>query len=238
MQLSVIIPVKNEEENIVPLLTEIDQALKSIKHEIIYIDDSSTDQTLDILKKSQKKFKQLRVLSHAKSVGQSGAIYSGLKVAKAPIIATLDGDGQNDPKDILQAYKVYQALDARERIGMVIGRRQKRQDSPIRMLSSKVANGVRSWMLQDGTKDSGCGLKVLSRDLFLSLPYFDHMHRFMPSILKREGYTSLSVPISHRSRQTGVSKYGINNRLWVGIVDLFGVMWLLKRRRRTSVKEI
>jgi dolichol-phosphate mannosyltransferase len=236
MQLSVVVPVKNEEENVAPLVAEICAVLASIKFEIIYVDDGSTDRTLTILKELRASVPQLRIVRHKASCGQSTAVLSGVRAAHAPLIATLDGDGQNDPADIAKLLAVWRreaAVD--DSIGCVAGWRINRQDTLLRRLSSKIANKVRSSLLRDDTPDTGCGLKLFSREAFLRLPYFDHMHRFLPALFLREGLRVLSEPVHHRSRERGVSKYGLHNRLWVGIVDIIGVSWLL---RRTKLPEI
>lgn len=231
-QLSVVVPVRNEQDNVAGLVAEIHAALKHITYEIIYVNDGSTDDTLNRLKQLQKTY-ELRIICHAKSCGQSTAVRSGVKAAKYGWIATLDGDGQNDPADIP---KLLAALvDGVDLVGG--NRRATRRDTWIKRLSSVVANGVRSRMLKDDTPDTGCGLKLFSRDAFLDLPYFDHMHRFLPALIKRRGGKILSVPVSHRNREHGKSNYGTLDRLMVGIVDLFGVAWLQRRAKTPQVTE-
>lgn len=229
--LAVVVPVKNEADNILPLVGEIDGALRG-KHvfEIIYVDDGSDDRTPERLREARAKYPALRLVRHRKSCGQSAAVATGVKAARAPIIATLDGDGQNDPADIpaLVHRLLDEAPEARSFL-LVAGFRHKRRDDGIRKLSSRVANRVRVAMLKDDTPDTGCGLKVFTREAFLDMPRFDHMHRFLPALMIRRGGKVVSVPVNHRPRQRGVSKYGVWNRLWVGIVDLFGVMWLQNR---------
>jgi dolichol-phosphate mannosyltransferase len=229
--LAVVVPVKNEAENILPLVAEIDAALAG-KHvfEIIYVDDGSDDRTPEMLRVARAKFPALRIVRHKKSCGQSAAVATGVKAARAPIIATLDGDGQNDPADIpaLVRRLLDEAPEARSYL-LVAGFRHKRRDDGIRKMSSRIANRVRAGMLKDDTPDTGCGLKVFTRDAFLDMPRFDHMHRFLPALMIRRGGKVVSVPVNHRPRERGVSKYGVWNRLWVGIVDLFGVMWLQNR---------
>jgi len=235
MDLSVIVPVHNEEDNILPLLREITQALEGrLDYEIIYVDDGSTDGTAARLAEARRRHPRLRVLQHAQNCGQSTAMLSGVRAARAPWIATLDGDGQNDPGDILRLYRLVAAPEGRAP-AMVVGWRRRRNDTLVRRWSSRVANAVRRRLLGDGTPDTGCGLKVCSRDIYLALPYFDHMHRFLPALVQRAGETVISVPVGHRPRTAGTSKYGIGNRLWVGIVDLFGVMWLQRRARNPAV---
>lgn len=230
------VPVHNEAENIEPLVSEIRQALDGrYEYELIYVDDGSTDETPGRLQELGAALTQLRTLRHVNCCGQSTAIRTGVRAARAPWIVTLDGDGQNDPADIPALLEV--ALDpARDpRLQLVGGQRAKRQDTWLRKFSSRVANNVRSGLLNDQTPDTGCGLKVFSRDAFLELPYFDHMHRFLAALFIRNGGHVMSVPVNHRPRTRGRSKYGLHNRLWVGIVDLFGVMWL---RRRAKVPEV
>jgi len=231
-QLSVVVPVRNEQDNVTGLIAEIDNALKSLTYEIIYVDDGSTDDTLARLKALQNMY-ELRIIRHANSCGQSTAVRSGVKAARYDWVVTLDGDGQNDPADIP---KLVAALT--EGVQLIGGnRRQSRRDTFIKRLSSVVANGVRSKMLHDDTPDTGCGLKLFSRTTFLELPYFDHMHRFLPALVKRSGGKILSVPVSHRNREHGKSNYGTLDRLMVGIVDLFGVAWLQRRAKQPVVTE-
>ena len=240
MKISVVVPVHNEADNIVSLIQEIDNAMSIAEaYEIIYIDDGSNDRTAAVLKQALQDFKALRVLRHEQSCGQSTAINTGVKAANYPWIATLDGDGQNDPADIPRLYEVL--MRERETTGnlwMVAGWRNKRYDSAWRLFSSKVANGVRAGLLGDNTPDTGCGLKVFSRDRFLSLPYFDHMHRFLPALILRAGGQVISEPVNHRSRTSGQSKYGTLDRLWAGIIDLAGVIWLQRRAKLPVIKEV
>ena len=225
--ISVVVPVRNEQENVAPLIAEIDAALHGVAHEIIYIDDGSTDQTYTRLVQLQLKYAQLRIIRHAKSCGQSTAVRTGVKAARYDWIATLDGDGQNDPADIPKLL-----IAAKEGIELVGGnRRQSRKDTWVKRISSVVANTVRSKMLKDETPDTGCGLKIFLREAFLDLPYFDHMHRYLPALIKRRGGLVISVPVSHRNRAYGKSNYGTIDRLLVGIVDLFGVAWLQRRAK-------
>jgi dolichol-phosphate mannosyltransferase len=233
-QLSVVVPVRNEQDNVANLITEINAALNGVTHEIVYVDDGSTDETLSRLKTLQSQFNQLRIVCHAKSCGQSTAVRSGVKHAQYDWVATLDGDGQNDPADIL---KLMAAIT--EEIDLAGGnRRASRRDTWIKRMSSVIANTVRSKMLNDDTPDTGCGLKLFKRDAFLDLPYFDHMHRFLPALIKRRGGKIISVPVSHRNREHGKSNYGTLDRLMVGIVDLFGVAWLQRRAKVPVVKDV
>ena len=234
MELSVVVPVHNEAENVGPLIGEIGTALDGVvDYEIVYVDDGSSDATAERLAEAGKGFPRLRVLRHRQQSGQSTALWTGVRHARAPWIATLDGDGQNDPADIPKLLSL--ALDPDLKLDLVAGHRVTRRDSVVQRLASRIANGVRSRMLRDDTPDTGCGLKVFSREVFLALPYFDHMHRFLPALVLRGGGRVRSVPVNHRPRQRGRSHYGINNRLWVGLVDLVGVMWLRRRTRLTEV---
>jgi dolichol-phosphate mannosyltransferase len=233
-QLSVVVPVRNEEDNIAPLIVEIRAALDGVvDYEIVYVNDGSTDSTPQRLAEIKKTCPQLRIIRHLKSCGQSTAVRSGVQAAKGDWIATLDGDGQNDPADIP---RLIAALEPG--VELVGGnRRHARRDTWIKRISSVIANGVRSRMLRDSTPDTGCGLKLFSREVFLDLPYFDHMHRFLPALVIRHGGRVVSVPANHRPRERGVSNYGTLDRLMVGIVDLFGVMWLQRRAKNPVATE-
>jgi len=222
-EVSVVIPVCNEEENVAPLAREIVAALDGSAFEVIFIDDGSTDGTAAALRALQGDIPQLRVLSHSFRAGQSAAVCTGVRHSRAGWIATLDGDGQNDPADIPAL------LAERGRAELVMGNRVQRRDTWLRHAQSRVANGVRGWLLGDGTPDTGCGIKVMHRETFMDLPRFDHMHRFLPALFLRAGKRVVSVPVKHRPRERGTSKYGLFDRLWVGIVDIFGVMWLRRR---------
>src|SRR5580704_14711119 len=233
MDLSIVIPVKNEAGNIAPLVDEIGAALdgKGVDYEIVYVDDGSNDTTAAEIARLQATNTRLRLVTHAKSCGQSAAIRSGVKAARASWIATLDGDGQNDPADIPALWQIAKAAPADPPL-LIAGHRAQRQDSWSKRRASKIANAVRRALLHDDTPDTGCGLKLFPRALFLALPYFDHMHRFLPALTLREGGIVRSLPVNHRPRERGASKYGVLDRLAVGITDLFGVMWL---RRRSSL---
>ncbi len=236
-ELSVVVPVHNERGNIAPLINEICAALRGrIAFEIVYVDDLSSDDTLHVLKDQQTSVPELRVLRHQSQSGQSTAVRNGVKAARGAWVATLDGDGQNDPADIPKL------LDERDRaaenVRLFAGWRVKRNDDVIKRLSSRIANGVRSRLLRDATPDTGCGIKLFDRSAFLDLPYFDHMHRYLPALMQRAGFATISVPVNHRPRIAGVSKYGMWNRLWVGISDLRGVAWLIRRSRRSIVEEM
>jgi glycosyltransferase involved in cell wall biosynthesis len=229
-ELCVIVPVKNEAGNIAPLVAEIEQALAGRVFEIVYVDDGSDDATADELAGLASGRPHLRVVRHERSCGQSAAVRSGARHARAPLIATLDGDGQNDPA-FLPAMLAAMAA-AGPGCGLVQGQRVGRKDTGFKRFQSRVANTVRDAILNDGTRDSGCGLKLLRREVYLALPYFDALHRFTPALVKREGFTIAHVDVKDRPRGQGVSKYRFFDRLWVGIVDLAGVRWLLRRRRR------
>ncbi|HHJ18094.1 MAG TPA: glycosyltransferase [Gammaproteobacteria bacterium] len=234
MDLSLVIPVFNEQDNVQPLLDEIRAALDGLDYEVLFIDDGSSDATAQRLAGLQADEPRLRVLRHPANLGQSAALLSGILAARAPWIATLDGDGQNDPADIPALYAAAQA-DAQ--LWLVCGWRRQRHDSWLKRLSSRIANAVRGTLLGDATPDTGCGLKLLRRDAALQLPRFDHMHRFLPALVLRAGGGVRSLPVNHRPRRCGVSKYGLFNRLWIGIVDLFGVLWLRRRALNPQARE-
>lgn len=230
--LSVVVPVHNESENIAPLVAEI-AALKNRVPlmEIVYVDDGSTDDTLAVLKSVQKTEPLLRVISQSPRSGQSCATWTGVAAATQPFCVTLDGDGQNDPAGIVAMFHVLmERANAGQRV-MVAGQREKREDNFLRKMSSRIANKARSALLQDGVRDTGCALKMFRRDDYLSLPYFNHMHRFLPALFIRAGVNVALSDVKHRPRTRGTSKYGVMNRLWVGIVDLFGVRWLQARAK-------
>lgn len=228
--ISVVVPVLNEEENIAPLLQEIASAAKTVPiSEIIYIDDGSTDSTYDTLRSLRDKYPALRILRHDRRCGQSTAFWTGVKAASNDLIATLDGDGQNDPADIARLYGLYERhKNVREKL-MVVGERKKRNDNLSRRLASRFANGLRSSLLKDMTKDTGCSLKLFRRKDYVNLPYFNHMHRFLPALMMREGVHLIHTDVSHRPRQRGISKYGNFSRALVGVTDLLGVRWLQTR---------
>jgi dolichol-phosphate mannosyltransferase len=230
LEVSVVIPVCNEQGNVLPLAREIHAALEGrYRYETIFVDDGSTDGTADAVRAARKDgMPEIRLIRHSVRSGQSAAVATGVREARAPWIATLDGDGQNDPADIPDLLDAARN-PAAPRLRLVMGNRTTRRDTWLRRLSSRVANGVRSALLKDGTPDTGCGIKVFDRGVFMNMPRFDHMHRFMPALYQREGYAVVSVPVNHRERTRGKSKYGLHNRLWVGIVDLLGVMWLIRR---------
>jgi len=225
--ISVVVPVRNEAGNIAPLVSEIAAALTGRDFEIVYVNDGSSDATGEELAQLSAARPYLRQMRHARSCGQSCAVTTGVLAARAPVVATLDGDGQNDPQFIPQ---LIAALD-NPRVGLVAGQRVGRKATGFKKLQSRIANGVRGAILRDGTRDTGCGLKAFRRDLFLRLPYFDGLHRFLPALVRREGYDIAYVDVVDRPRGHGVSNYGFFDRLWVGIMDLIGVWWLIRRRR-------
>ncbi len=235
---SVVVPVMNEAGNVVPLMEEIHDALEGAEaYETIFVDDCSTDGTPERLVEVRSKFPRLRVIRHDVNCGQSAAIRTGVLAAQGGYIVTLDGDGQNDPADIPRVLAALRASDAPATLKMVSGQRVKRQDTIIKKLSSRVANAVRRALLNDGTLDTGCGLKAFCRTSYLRLPYFDHMHRYFPALMRREGYQVGFVKVNHRPRLHGRSKYGVFDRLWVSFSDLMGVMWLNRRCRRPGHRQ-
>lgn len=236
-EISVVVPVFNEEGNIAPLVREIAAALRGrIAFEIVYVDDASADGSLRALAGLKEDFPELRVLRHAVRSGQSTAIHSGVEAARAGWIATLDGDGQNDPADILKLLEARSA--AAPDIKLFAGWRVERKDSAGKRWASRAANAIRARLLRDDTPDTGCGIKLFERSAFLALPYFDHMHRYLPALMQRAGWKTLSIPVRHRSRSTGVSKYDNLHRAWVGMRDLRGVAWLISRSKVTGVEEL
>ena len=237
MDVSLVVPARNEAGNILPLVDEIRHALDGLfAYEVIYVDDGSTDATLAELQSLKAaRYASLRILRHARCYGQSAAIASGVRVARAPWIVTLDADGQNDPADVPRLLKIALNSGVNTKLHLIAGYRQRRRDSWLKRASSMIANWVRARLLHDNTPDTGCGLKVFSRKSFLQLPYFDHMHRYLPALIQRQGGHVNIVEVNHRPRFNGRTKYGVHNRLWVGIVDLLGVMWL---QRRASYPEV
>jgi dolichol-phosphate mannosyltransferase len=226
---SVVVPVRNEADNVAPLIAEITAALDGrYAHEIIYVNDGSTDETGARLKTLMQELINLRQLKHTRSCGQSSAVRSGVRAARGALVVTLDGDGQNNPS-FLPA--MIDMLIANERLGLVAGQRVGRKDTFSKRMQSRIANKVRSFVLRDSTRDTGCGLKAFRRDVFMALPYFDGLHRFLPALVRREGYEIGYVDVIDRPRHAGVSNYGMWDRLWVGIMDLTGVWWLIRRKK-------
>lgn len=228
-KISVVIPVYNEEGNIIELIDEILPVINKIGGEIIIIDDNSNDLTCDlILRKKDAVNERIFLIKHSKQYGQSAGLLTGIKNANNNIIVTLDGDGQNDPKDIIPMMKIWEENKGDQDL-LIIGHRQNRKDTWSRRYASLLAQRFRKYILSDATPDSGCGIKIFTRSLFLSLPYFDHIHRFLPALTRRNGGSVISHAVSHRSRIAGVSKYSNWQRFRVGLLDLYGVSWLIKR---------
>ena len=242
---SVVVPVFNEQDNVALLVHEIVATLRGVtaastglgtSFEIVYVDDGSTDGTLAALRALKAQVPELRVIRHVTQSGQSTAIRNGVKAARGTWIATLDGDGQNDPADIPKL--LAQRENAAPDIKLFAGWRVNRQDSGSKLWASKWANAIRARLLHDDTPDTGCGTKLFEREAFLDLPHFNHMHRYLPALMQRAGWKTLSVPVNHRARSTGVSKYTNLNRALVGISDLCGVAWLIKRGKVTATEEV
>jgi len=226
--------VRNEAENIAPVIAEISAALDDRwRYEIIYVNDGSTDATGDRLAAVMESRPNLRQIRHATSGGQSAAVRSGVRAARGAIVATLDGDGQNNPAFLPALVSAIE--QGGERTGLAAGQRVGRKDTGFKKIQSRVANAVRNAILHDGTRDTGCGLKAFRRDVFLALPYFDGLHRFLPALVRREGYDIVYVDVVDRPRHSGVSNYGFFDRLWIGIMDLAGVWWLIRRKKPTPV---
>ena len=236
-EFSVVVPVFNERGNVTPLVSEIVAALRGkYGFEIVYVDDQSKDDSLQVLKDLMVSVPELRVVQHLRQCGQSTAIRNGVKAARGDWIVTLDGDGQNDPADIP---KLIEARNkAAPEIKLFAGWRVHRKDTGSKRWASKIANSIRAGFLKDETPDTGCGIKLFERAVFMDLPYFDHMHRYLPALVKRAGFQSVSVPVNHRERGSGVSKYNNLGRAWVGLKDLRGVAWLIKRSKVTGIKEL
>ena len=225
--ISIVIPIYNEVNGIGSFIEEIISVLtpEQFNFEIICVDDGSTDGTHEYLLGLTQTMKQLRVVTHRKNYGQSMALISGIKAATYPLIAVMDGDGQNDPADIPRLFRLMNEQEP----AVILGNRISRNDSVIRKLQSKIGNHIRNYVLKGQCPDTGCSLKFFSRTAFLELPFFNHMHRFLPDLFARAGYQLINTPVNHRPRLHGISKYGLANRLFVGIYDLIGVRWLLKR---------
>ena len=234
-ELSEVVPVRNEAGNIAPLVDEIAAALAGRCFEIVFVNDGSTDDTDADLRRLAAERPWLRQIRHKRSCGQSAAVRTGVAAAYAPIVATLDGDGQNDPAFIPALIAALQ--QGAPQLGLIAGQRVGRKSGGFKKLQSRIANAVRGTILKDGTRDSGCGLKAFRRDVFMALPYFDGLHRFLPALVRREGFGVGYVDVVDRPRRHGTSNYGMWDRLWVGVLDLAGVWWLIRRRRRVPEAE-
>jgi dolichol-phosphate mannosyltransferase len=234
LAVSIVVPVRNEAENVAPLIAEITAVLDGRwAYEIIYVNDGSTDATAERLAAIMRQRGNLRQIAHAVSAGQSAAVRSGVRAARGTIVATLDGDGQNNPAflpDLIAAVE-----RGCGRVGLAAGQRVGRKDTGFKKIQSRIANSVRNGILRDGTRDTGCGLKAFPREVFLAMPYFDGLHRFLPALVRREGYDIAYVDVTDRPRHSGVSNYGFFDRLWIGIMDLAGVWWLIRRKKPTPV---
>jgi glycosyltransferase involved in cell wall biosynthesis len=228
---SIVVPVRNEAQNIGPLIAEIAAVLEGQwPFEVVYVNDGSTDGTEAELQRLMQMHPWLRRVRHRQSCGQSAAVRTGVSAARAPIVATLDGDGQNNPTFLPAMIRALET--GQPRLGLIAGQRVGRKATGFKKLQSRIANTVRNAVLRDGTRDTGCGLKAFRRDVFLALPYFDGLHRFLPALVKREGYGIGYIDVVDRPRHAGVSNYGLWDRLWVGILDLAGVWWLIRRKKR------
>ncbi|MBV5340670.1 MAG: glycosyltransferase family 2 protein [Deltaproteobacteria bacterium] len=234
-KISIVIPAYNEADNIGTLISEIKQLELNSVYEIIIVDDASSDDTYANTLKMKTAAPELRIIQHESTYGQSAAVATGVAHANGELIVTMDGDGQNNPADIPRLVNALLS-SKNNNLRMVAGFRKKRDDPPWRIISSKIANSVRSFFLRDQTPDTGCGLKVFYRSAFISLPFFDHMHRFLPALTQMQGGDVISVEVSHRARIHGTSKYGTLNRLWVGIIDIFGVSWLRLRSKKVTIR--
>ncbi|MEO1331266.1 MAG: glycosyltransferase family 2 protein [Pseudomonadota bacterium] len=231
VRVSIVAPMKNEAANVKSLADEIAAHCGPLApFEAIFVDDGSDDETANAIDRAQLEHPWLRRVSHAQSCGQSAAVRTGVEQARAPIVLTLDGDGQNPPSELP---KIARPLleDAEGRLGLVAGQRVARQDTWSKRAASRFANGLRARILKDDTRDTGCGLKAFRRDAFLALPFFDHLHRYLPALFKREGWGIAHVDVAHRAREHGRSKYTNLGRAIVGVTDLAGVWWLLRRRK-------
>ena len=234
---SIVVPMKNEEENVAPLVADILTACEGQDFEVIVVNDGSTDATERVVRELAAGDPRIRLLNHPHSAGQSAAVHSGVRAARGRVVCTLDGDGQNPPSELPKLLTPLLA-DRTGRLGLVAGQRVARQDTFSKRWASKFANKLRAWVLHDGTRDTGCGLKGFRRDAFLDLPYFDHMHRYLPALFKRDGWDVALVDVSHRERHAGKSNYTNFKRALVGVPDLLAVAWLIRRRKKAQPVEI
>ncbi len=235
--LSIVIPVFNEAENIKQLIEEVMQACASIEQlELIIVDDTSTDNTWDVLKKINQNTPILRLIQHKNNTGQTAAIVTGIKTATHDIIATLDGDGQNDPNDIIKMLDIWQQQSSTNYV--IVGHRTTRKDSLHKRISSKIVNRIHNVLFKDGCRDTGCGIKIFKRSDFLKLPHFDNIHRFLPALFTSIQVQSINVPVNHRPRTKGQSKYGFFDRFSAWIIDIFGIIWLKRRSVNVASREM
>lgn len=233
--ISIVIPIHNEEENIKDLIYEIIDVMGTYNYEIVAVNDGSSDRTEMVIKKLVQNNSNIKLITHLENYGQSAAVYSGIEAASGNIIATIDGDGQNNPEDIiLLTQELLKNQDSQ--VKMAVGFRHQRQDSRVKIFSSKIANLIRSSLLEDQANDSGCGLKVFYKESFQNLPFFNHMHRFLPALFSIYGFSILNVKVSHRERKKGTSHYGTIDRLIAGLFDLAGVWWFKKRQIKIKIR--
>lgn len=231
--LSIVVPLKNEAENVDFVAEGIVEACADLgPYEVIFVDDGSTDDTAARVLALRERFPMLRLVQHEQSAGQSAAVHSGVEMARGRAICTLDGDGQNPPSEIRKLVALLEDRQFPPEVAMVAGERVGRQDTASKRLASRAANGLRARLLRDETRDTGCGLKLIRRDVFLGLPYFDHMHRYLPALVARDGWKTLHVDVAHAARHAGRSNYANLGRAAVGVYDLIGIMWLIKRRKK------
>jgi len=236
--LSIVVPMHNEAENVSPLVTEVETACASLApYELVLVDDGSSDATAAEIRDLMQSRDWLRLIQHSRAGGQSAAVHSGVQAARFPLVCTLDGDLQNPPAEIPKLVAPLVAEDAPPSLGLVAGQRVKRQDTWSKKVASRIANAIRAWALNDNTRDTGCGLKAFRRDAFLELPFFNHMHRYLPALFARAGYGVAHVDVSHREREAGRSKYTNFGRAMVGAYDLFGVAWLIRRAKTVTPEE-
>lgn len=236
-EVSVVIPMHDEAPNVAPLIAGILAACEGTAVEVIAVDDGSRDATSGEVTTLAAADPRIRLVRHGKAAGQSAAVHSGVLAARGRVVCTLDGDGQNPPEELPKLYTPLLA-EARAGLGLVAGQRVGRQDSLSKRLGSRIANALRAWLLKDGTRDTGCGLKGFRRDAFLALPYFDHMHRYLPALFRAQGWEVALVDVSHRGRMAGRSKYSNLRRAVAGVHDLIGVAWLVKRRKKAAPEEV